>query len=125
MTTLEMQRNEYGTIESQQVQFTGPLSLLERQQIVDDILDSVKNPNSPHYNPALATELQLWIELKNRRHADPAANAIVEIVRSGDKQLHHFFPVSVQSFIGKLNFDRPPSSGNGNGNHGALPSRYR
>lgn len=131
MTTLEMQRTEYGSIESQPLQFNGPLSSLERQQIVDDILDSVKNPNSQQYNPALATELQLWTELKSRSESDPVANAIVEMVRAGDKQLQHFFPPGVQAFIGKLvwtareqtmrdaRFDRPPSS------NGSLPSRYR
>ena len=121
MQTLEMQRNEYGSIESPQMQFSGPLSALERQQIVDDILDSVKNPASQQYNAVLATEIQLWSELKSRSLSDAAAKAIVEMVRAGDKQLHEFFPPSAQAFIGKIaGFER--HSGNG---HSTLPSRYR
>lgn len=97
MSMTDLPRTEYGAMETQ---YTA-LSPVECQQIVDDILDTVKNPNSPGFNPALAAELQIWVELKNRQ-SDATANAIVDMVRAGDKPLHRFFPPGVQVFLGKL-----------------------
>jgi hypothetical protein len=97
MTMTDVPRTEYGSVEQQ----ITVLSPLECQQIVDDIVESVKNPNSPGFNPSLAAELQIWTELKNRQ-SDAHANAIVDMVRAGDKPLHRFFPASVQIFLGKL-----------------------
>ena len=98
-TTTEMSRTEHGSAD--QTQYVGALSPTECQQIVDDILDSLTNVRSPGYNPALAAEIQIWTELKNRQ-SDATANAVVDMVRAGDKPLHRFFPPSVQAFIGRV-----------------------
>lgn len=130
----EMPRTEYGTVE--QTQGIGPLSPIECQQLVDDILESLKSPNSPTFNPSLSAELQIWTELKNRV-ADPIANAIVDMVRAGEKPLHRFFPLNVQTFVSKVElqnrqqlqgrdgggyYTRPPSFGQPQGQQA---SRYR
>lgn len=131
--TQEMSRSEYGTVD--QTQMTGPLSPIECQQIVDDILESLKSPTAPTFNPSLSAELQIWTELKNRV-ADPIANAIVDMVRAGKKPLHRFFPANVQTFVSKVDltarqqqgrdggmqYTRPPSYG---GQQVQQPSRYR
>lgn len=132
--TQEMSRTEYGTID--QSAPTGPLSPIECQQVVDDILESLKSPSSPSFNPSLSAELQIWTELKNRE-ADPTANAIVDMVRAGEKPLHRFFPPTVQTFVGRVDLvsrqqqvrdggglGRPPSSGSGQ-QQGQQQSRYR
>lgn len=131
--TQETARTEYGTID--QAQLAAPLSPVECQQIVDDILDSLKNPNSPAFNPSLSAELQIWTELKNRE-ADVTANAILDMVRAGEKPLHRFFPPTVQMFVSRLDvisrqqqrhdggggYARPPSYGT---TQGQSVSRYR
>lgn len=110
-----MSRSEYGTIE--QSQLTGPLSPVECQQVVDDILESLKSPNAPTFNPSLSAELQIWTELKNRV-ADPIANAIVDMVRAGEKPLHRFFPANVQTFISKVDFTTRQQQGRDGGSGG-------
>lgn len=131
----EMPRTEYGTVE--QTQGIGPLSPIECQQLVDDILESLKSPSSPTFNPSLSAELQIWAALKNRV-ADPIANAIVDMVRAGEKPLHRFFPLNVQTFVSKVElqnrqqqqqgrdgggcYTRPPSLGPPQGQQ---ESRYR
>lgn len=93
------------TLENRGIQLgsgtVGPLSQTESEQIVDEILDSLKNPGFDHFNPALSAELQIWIEMKNRQ-TDPVANAIVDMVRAGNKPLHRFYTPTVQSFLSKV-----------------------
>lgn len=108
----EMSRAETGTID--QTQLTGPLSPIECQQIVDDILESLKSPASASFNPSLSAELQIWTELKNRE-ADPTANAIVDMVRAGEKPLHRFFPANVQAFVAKVDLQTRQQQGRDGG----------
>lgn len=117
----EMPHSEYGTID--QTQLTGPLSPIECQQVVDDILESLKSPSSPSFNPSLSAELQIWTELKNRE-ADPTANAIVDMVRAGEKPLHRFFPPTVQTFVSRVDLVSRQQQGRdgGGGGYGRPPS---
>jgi hypothetical protein len=115
-------RTEYGSIDQTQPS-SGPLSPVECQQIVDDILDSLKNADSQYFNPSLSAELQIWTELKNRE-ADPTANAIVDMVRAGEKPLHRFFPPSVQTFVGKVDLVSRQQQTRGDGGSARPPSGY-
>jgi hypothetical protein len=117
--TPEMTRTEYGSID--QTQLTGPLSPIECQQVVDDILESLKSPNSPSFNPSLSAELQIWTELK-KREADPIANAIVDMVRAGQIPLHRFFPATVQTFVSRVDMmSRQQQVRDGGGQYGRQP----
>jgi hypothetical protein len=89
---------------------SGPLPQEDCQRIVDDILDSLGDPNSQNFNPALAAEVQVWNELKTRA-SNPTANAIIDMVRAGEKPLHRFFPLNVVSYISTMELQRRRQNG--------------
>lgn len=97
---------------------SGPLANEDCKNIVDDILASLDNPNSQHFNPTLAAEVQIWNELKTRE-SNATANAIIDMVRAGEKPLHRFFPPTVVSFVSTLESQRrrPPGDGGGTGGY--------
>lgn len=99
----------------------GPLSSTEQEQILDDILDSLKNPESDHFNASLSAEIQIWNEMKNRQ-TDPVANAIVDMVRAGNKPLHRFYTPAVTSFLSKLEATVRGGSHDGGGSVPPRPS---